>query len=501
MAQLSETERPFPPGRYPAIIIGSGPGAIQTSYFLRRYGVEHAVISSDDKPGGMFQLYPLFQRLISWTKPHAPAPRGTRAYQKFDWNSLIADEPEASSILPPLMDGSSYFPSRPEMELGIRTFVEKANIKIRFGCRWESTKKVDDGFVVGTNDGEYHAQVMIVAVGTTTPWKPSIKGIEQVPHYVETKSIERYAGRSVFILGKRNSGFEVADGLLPVARQIILASPRPARISVMVHSTAAARARYLQPYEDHVLGGGNIVLDAATDSIERNGDGYRVHAMGTTNPGDHTFDVDEVIAATGFSTPMVDLPALGVKTFFQGRLPAQTPYFESSTIDGIYFAGSITQGSIGLKKYGIPSNSAAVHGFRYNAGVLARHLAETRFGVKLERPVIEPASLVGYLVDEVTRAPELWNQPSYLARVVYFDETSGLTDQGILPLADFVDSSGPDGIAVAVETDDNGNIHPAAYLRRHGDVAEHLLPSNDLLDFATSEHHAQLKAMLSEWVG
>ena len=41
----------------------------------------------------MFRRWPFFQRLLSWTKPHAPAERGTRAYERYDWNSLLGAEP------------------------------------------------------------------------------------------------------------------------------------------------------------------------------------------------------------------------------------------------------------------------------------------------------------------------------------------------------------------------------------------------------------------------
>src|SRR6266508_348034 len=111
-------DRPYPPGRYPVVVVGSGPGAIQTGYSLGRLGVEHAVISADDAPGGMFRWFPLFQRLITWTKPYAPAERGTREYEWYDWNSLLGEEPEHRAVMPGLMDGTSYFPSRPEMEAG-----------------------------------------------------------------------------------------------------------------------------------------------------------------------------------------------------------------------------------------------------------------------------------------------------------------------------------------------------------------------------------------------
>ena len=489
---------PFPPGDYPVLIVGSGPGGLQMSYSLRQLGIRHAIVSSDDAPGGMFRRFPIFERLITWTKVHAPAERGSRDYERYAWNSLLGEKPNERALVAGLMDGVSYFPSRPEMEAGLAAFTEQAGLEVRYGCMWESTARTENGFTVTTSDGEYRAKALVVAVGMTTPWTPpKIPGMETVPHYVDTKPAKEYAGKRVFVVGKRNSGFEVANGLLPWASSIVLGSPRPARISIVAHTTAAARAPYLQPYEDHVLGGGNVVLDATIDRIERTAEGYRVHASGTTIPGSHLFEVDEVIAATGFTAPLRDLPQMGVATFSQGRLPAQSHFWESATVPGLYFAGSITQGSIGLKKYGIPSNSAAVHGFRYNARVLAEHLAATRFGVPLARPSVPPEDVVAYLAAEATRAPELWNQMSYLARVVTFEPERGIEDAGIQPLAHFVDAGGPDAVAIAVETDDAGDIHPALYVRRTGTVNEHLLPGDPLLRFDTREHRTMIASKLA----
>jgi len=497
---VAKLDRLFPPGQYPVVVLGSGPGGLQISYFLRRIGVEHALLSSDLAPAGMFRRFPLFQRLITWTKPYAPVERGSRPYEWYDWNSLLAQEASEKALVSEFMDGSSYFPSRPEMERSLAAFSERSAIKVRHGCRWEATRRDGEGFVIVTSEGEYRCRVVVFAIGMTEPWFAPIPGLEKVPHYVETGAPKEYAGKQVFVVGKRNSGFEVADGLLPWARRIFLGSPRPARISVITHSTAAARARYLQPYEDHVLGGGTFVLDAAIERVERTAAGYRVFAKGTTRPGDFVLDVDAVIAATGFSTPLGDLPDLGVTTFYQGRLPAQTPFWESVSVPGIYFAGSVTQGAVGLKKYGIPSNSAAVHGFRYNARVLATHIARTHFGVEPERAILEPDQVVPYLLSEATRAPELWNQQSYLARVISFDGGRGIADDGILPLAHFVDGAGPDSVALAVETDGEGDIHPAVYVRRGGKVDEHILASNALLDFETAEHRSQLRSLLKEFL-
>ena len=472
------------------------------SYSLSRRGVRHAFLSADEQPAGMFQRFPFFQRLISWSKLHAPHDRGTRPYERYDWNSLIGEEPSHRSLVPRRMDGSSTFPSRSEMEQGLADFARRTKTLARYDCRWEGTRREEDGYAIETSDGEYRAQVFVCAVGMTEAWKPQVPGIEAVPHYVDVKEARRYRNKDVVIIGKRNSGFELADGLLPWARTITLVSPRPTRLSLLAYSPAAARARYMQPYEEHVLGSGGVfVMDAAIRRVARSGNGWKVTVDGTTVPGEIVLRADEVIAATGFGTPLGDLPDLGLKTFFGNRLPSQTPWWESTTLPDLYFAGSITQGSIGLKKYGQVSSSASVHGFRYNAVVLARHLAETRFGVPPRRPKIRPDRLIPYLLREATEAPELWNQRSYLCRAVTRDPRGGLVDEGILPLAYFVDETGPDGAAITVETTDVGVMQPALYVRTGGRVEEHILETHTLLDFRTTENRAMLRSVLKSLIG
>ena len=483
-------ERPFPPGGYPVVVVGSGPGGLQASYCLSRLGVEHAVVSADDAPGGMFRNCPIFQRLLSWSKPEATAERGTRAYEWFDHNSLVADEPAHRALVPELMDRSYMVPSRAEMEAGLAAFAERIPVRVRYGCRWEGTRRADDGgLVLATSDGEYRCRAAVFAVGTTTPWRSAIPGIEEVPHYVHTGRPQDYQGRRVFVVGKRNSGFEIADGLLPWARQIVLGSPRPVQTSVI--ALATVRARYLQPYEDFGLGGGTFALDLAVERIERTDSGWRVIGQGTTSPGAVDLAVDDVIAATGFTTPLLDLPALGVRTVSQGRIPALTHFWESEAGSGIYFAGNATQGAPGLRKHGVGASSPAVHGFRYNARVMARHLAETHLGAATPRERIEPDRLVPYLLEEASSAPELWAQKSYLARAVAADGTSE-----IVPVAAFVDEPGPDAVAVAVEMNADGEVYPAVYVRRGGEIAERLLPAHQLNDYRGSDYERELRALL-----
>jgi len=92
-----------------------------------------------------------------------------------------------------------------------------------------------------TTDGEYRCQVPIFAVGVAEPWRPQIPGIDDIPHYADTRPAESYAGKRVFIVGKEKSGFELATGFLQWAKQIVLASPSPTKLSINTRSLVGVR--------------------------------------------------------------------------------------------------------------------------------------------------------------------------------------------------------------------------------------------------------------------
>lgn len=491
---MAAVERPFPPGDYDVVVVGSGPGGLQTSYCLRRLGVRHAVLSRDNCAGGMFRHFPIFQRLITWTKPDAPVERTSREYEWYDHNSLLADEPDLKALVPDLMDRAFDLPSRAEMEAGIAAFAQKAALEVRYECEWQSTRIEDDGrIVLVTSDGEYRARAVVFALGVTEPWKADVPGLEHAAHYVETRDPARYEGRDVFVVGKRNSGFEVAQGILPWARSIVLGSPRPVQTEALALS--ALRVRYLHPYDEYARGGpGTYVIDVTIERIEPLAGRFRVSTRGTTWDGKLEFEVDDVIAATGFRTPLQDLPAHGLVTVADGRIPGLTPWWESVSLPGAYFAGNTSQGARGLDKRGAGASSSAVNGFRYNACVLARHLAEQLVG---HEPPREPVDdIVAFLLRELTSGPELWVQKGYLCRVVSATDGDHV-DEGLFPLAHFLDAPGPDAFAVSVEVDEAGIILPTLYVRRGGEISEHQLEPHPLHHYESDPYRRHVEALLA----
>ena len=486
-------ERPFPPGAYDVVVVGSGPGGLQVSYYLKHFGVQHAVLSRDDAPGGMFQRFPIYQRLITWTKPDAPVERGTREYEWYDHNSLVAEDPDLQALVPRFMARDFDLPSREEMLNGLAEFASRARIDVRYGCTWERTRRERDAIVLETSDGEYRCRAAVFAIGITEPWVAPVPGLEDAAHYVATKEPSLYQGLRVFVVGKRNSGFEVAQSLLPWARQVILASPRP--VDTKALALSALRVRYLHPYDEYSRGGpGTYVLDGAIDRVVRGADAYRVVVDGTTWEGRLELEVDEVIAATGFRTPLRDLPELGVATVNDGRVPALSPFWESVSAPGIFFAGNTTQGARGLGKRGLGAASGSVNGFRYNARVLAGYLAQ-RLGSPITRQRLPARELVPFVLHELSHAPELWIQKGYLARVLTFAD--GVNDHGILPVSHFLDESGPDAIAAAIEVDDAGTIFPIVYLRRSGRISERPLPPHPLHVYEDASYRRAVEAMLA----
>jgi hypothetical protein len=127
-------------------------------------------------------------------------------------------------------------------------------------------------------------------------------------------------------------------------------------------------------------------------------------------------------------------------------------------------------------------------------------VAETVFGVRVERPRVDPDRVVSYLLAELDRAPELVMQKGYLARVLSADEREGIHDEGILPLQVFVDGD-RDGVAATLEFDADEEIRPVLYVRRSGLLREAMLPPHPLRRYEGLPYREALDDLLRPLLG
>jgi hypothetical protein len=79
--------------------------------------------------------------------------------------------------------------------------------------------------------------------------------------------------------------------------------------------------------------------------------------------------------------------------------------------------------------------------------------------------------------------------------------TEGFVDEDVVPLAHFLDSSGPDAVAASVEVDNAGRIIPTVYVRRGSDIVEHQLETHPMHDYEGDAYRRELSLLLAPLAG
>ena len=332
----------------------------------------------------MFCRLPIFQRLLSWSKPDAPVEPGTRAYEWYDHNSLVAEESVYQALCPALMDRSFVVPSRQEMERGSRPSPGCPFRALRLPLGRDATRTT-------TADRSRHLRRRIPrASGRLRPRRDHALALADSGHR-DGPALRRHAAaervQGSDRLRHREAELRLRGRRRPAswARRVILGSPRPVQTAVIAQ--ASVRVRYLQPYEDAALGGG-FALDLAVERIEarvrlahrrRRNDSARSGRPrgGRGHRSNRLLDPD--------SRPRRPRRANGRP----GAHPVPDPVLGERARVGDLLRGNATQGAPGLRKHGVGASSPAVHGFRYNARVMARHLARTTLGLEVPTERVE----------------------------------------------------------------------------------------------------------------
>ena len=243
-----------PPGRYDVVVVGNGPRRAPDLLLpgpLR--GLARAYLG---RRRARWDVPPLpgLRAADQRTKPDAPFEPGTREYEAYDHNSLLADDPAYRALVPRYMTAPSTSPApRDGGRAGgiCRPGGRRGSLWLPLGIHPARGRRPG----ATTSDGEYRCSAAVFAVGVTQPWKGGIPGADLAPHYVETKEAAAYRGKRLVIIGKRNSAFELANGLLALgtrahsgviarsASDVGAPAPRPVPSSPTRSTCAAARRR------------------------------------------------------------------------------------------------------------------------------------------------------------------------------------------------------------------------------------------------------------------
>jgi thioredoxin reductase len=481
-------------------ILGGGPAGLQLGHLLDRAGRDYVCFESASTPGAFFRHHPRHRRLLSINKVHTGVS-DQEASLRFDWNSLLSDRDD-------LRFGQwtdDYFPDADVYADYLESYAERLGVDVRCGVDIVSVAR-DGDFVLTAADGSVRrARRVVVATGLRRPHVPSIPGIEHGELY-EDMPVDPagFRGARVLIMGKGNSAFETANHLTPVAARIHVLSPQSVEMAWRTHYAGHLRAVNNDFLDTYQLKSQNAVLDAHVERIERVGDELAVsmryeHAQGEVE----TLRYDRVLVCTGFrcDTDVFDAsctPAL----IPGGRLPQLTSEWESTSVPDLFFAG-VLMASRDFKR----SNSAFIHGFRYNVRALSRMLGVRYHGDGWPSDPVpsDPAALTERLLERLNSSSALWQQFGFLCDVVTLDEgQTRLYPE--LPVDHVLEADFPPGERRLVVNLEFGphQENPFHIVRTpdpaHASQSTFLHPVLRIYDGTTlvSEHHV-LENLLGEW--
>ncbi|MFJ6675064.1 FAD-dependent oxidoreductase [Actinosynnema sp. NPDC091369] len=399
------------------LIIGAGPAGVQLAALLEHDGRDYVVLERGTGPGAFFTRYPRHRTLISINKVHTGHTDPERRL-RMDWNSLLTDDPELLFT----RYSDRYFPSADDMVRYLADFAAATGVRVHYDTEVTRISRDGDGdgFAVLDRSGRtWRAARVVVATGVSQLHVPPIPGIEHAERYdTFDTDPESFTDQRVLVIGKGNSGFETADALVEHAAVIHVAGPHSVRLAWQTHYVGHLRAVNNNFLDTYQLKSGNAVLDGTVELIEpRPGGGFRVlFRYARTVEALRELEYDRIVACTGFRfDASVFDEGCRPKLVIDDRFPEQTPAFESTTVPGLYFAGTLTQ-QRDFKK----STSGFIHGFRYGVRALHRILNARHHDTpwpSTDLPA-SPEAIGDALVARVNRSSALWQQFAVIGDVV-----------------------------------------------------------------------------------
>ncbi|MEW7278392.1 NAD(P)-binding domain-containing protein [Aquimarina sp. 2201CG1-2-11] len=509
------------------IILGAGPAGLQMGHHLEQSKRDYLILESGEHAGTFFKSFPRHRQLISINK-YNTGSEDPEFNMRFDWNSLLSDNEDL------LLKNYSkrFFPDADDFVTYLKDYAEHLKLKITYNTTIIKVKK-DNGFTLTSDKGEtYSCKYLIIATGVSKPYLPKIEGIELTENYANVSvDPNDFFNQKVLIIGKGNSGFEVADGLMDTTSIIHVAGPKSIKMAWKTHYVGHLRAVNNNLLDTYQLKSLNAVLDVHIDKIEKKDDKFHVsYRFVRADEAKKDVMYDRVITCTGFrfEDQMFDETCKPVLTI-NNRFPEQSNEWESTNISNMYFAGVLMH-MRDFKK----STSGFIHGFRYNVKALHRILEFKNHQTPWPCDVLKmvPEHLMQMVIQRVNITSALWQQFGFLADLITIcDEDQEARYYKEVPV-DYISSSdlvkkcdsffvltleyGPnhdqmDPFDVDVvrikqsatkNTNDSHYLHPVVrYYKNKEFVKEHHIVENLENEWFHKVHKEPLKEFFSEMIG
>lgn len=185
------------------IIVGGGQGGLSTSYYLKQQGREHIVLEQAN------------QAAKAWCER---------------WDSFTLNTPNWMTRLP----GAEYqgnnpdgFMLRDKIIAYFEEYVERFELPVRCGIRVKSVESIQSGYLVSSNEAEFEAANVVIAVGLNQEPKipifsSNLSGEIQQLHSSHYRNPMDLPAGAVLVVGSAQSGCQIAEELYQNGRKVYL---------------------------------------------------------------------------------------------------------------------------------------------------------------------------------------------------------------------------------------------------------------------------------------
>jgi len=225
-------------------------------------------------------------------------------------------------------------PTRREALEYYRRIVETYDININLLEEVNSIAKIDDGFTVNSDKGQYLCKKLIVSTGYfDTPRLINVPGenLPKVKHYYDDPHV--YIGMNVLVVGAANSACDVALECHYKGAKVTMAVRGPALYEKVKY--------WIRPNIDNRIKEGSIKAHFNTTIKE-----IKDHSVILNTPeGEKEIKNDFVLAMTGYLPDYGFLKKLGLDVNTEENcVPTHNDDSLESNIPGVYVAGVICAG-------------------------------------------------------------------------------------------------------------------------------------------------------------